>query len=120
MDAYCKPIYYSLGIQNELVPLLKNVHEESIISSDQWVPRVIVYETVRYTSLFSIDFSVPLKQFSVSPSDVLVQYDSDGATIHKADSHVGFYIPFEESMNTSKQNYLTCLLYTSPSPRDRS
>ena len=108
MDAYCKPIlYYSLGVQNELVLLLKKVHEESIIRPDQWVPRIRVYEIVRYTSLFAMDFSVPPKQFSTLPRDVLVQYDSDGATIHKAEPRVGFYLPLEEGINASKQNYLT-------------
>ncbi|NHJ31522.1 MAG: hypothetical protein FK732_01550 [Asgard group archaeon] len=41
------------------------------------------------------------------PSDVLVQYDLEGATIHKADPRVGFYLPLEEGINASKQNYLT-------------
>lgn len=108
MDAYCKPIlYYSLGVQNELVPHLKKVHEEALIRPDQWVPRIRVYEVVRYASLFSMDFSVPPEQFSLLPRAVLVQYDSDGATIHKADPCVGFYLPLEEGINASKQNYLT-------------
>lgn len=108
MDSYCQPILYSsLGVQNELAPYLKKVHEESITRPDQWVPRIRVYEIVRYVDLFGVDFSAPPKQFSVSPSDILVEYGSEGATIHKVDSRVGFYIPLEEGINASKLNYLT-------------
>jgi hypothetical protein len=108
MDEYCKPIlYYSLGVQNELVPYLKEVHEESIIGLDQWIARIRVYEVVRYMTLFAIDFSVTPKQFFLLPCDAIVQFDANGATIRKDESSVGFYLPLEEGINASKQNYLT-------------
>jgi hypothetical protein len=51
MDAYCKPLLYnSLGVNNELVSLLKKVHEESIVSHDQWIPEIRVYKIIKYTS----------------------------------------------------------------------
>jgi len=51
--------------------------------------------------------SSPPENFYTLPPDVLVQNDSDGATIHKANPRVGFYLPLEEGIDSSKQNYLT-------------
>lgn len=108
MDPYCKTIlYYSLGVQNELVLLLKKVHEESIIRPEQWIPRIRVYEIVRYAILFAMDLSAPPNRYHTLPSNVSIQFDSNGAAIHKADPRVGFYLPLEERINSSKQNYLT-------------
>jgi len=47
MDDYCKPLFQSsLGIQNELAPYLKKVHEESFTLPNQWTARIEIYKVV--------------------------------------------------------------------------
>jgi hypothetical protein len=108
MDEYCKPIlYYSLGVNNELDYLLREVHKESLIIPGQWIPQIRVYEIVHYTTLFAIELSTPPKQFFTLPRDVITQYDSDGVHLQKASSTVGFYLPLNEPIVLPNKSYLT-------------
>jgi len=106
VDPYAKHLYEA-NVTDELMILIREAKVIPFALSTGWSSKITIYERVQYATLLSMDFSVPPKQFSTLPRDVLVQYDSDGATIHKADPRVGFYLPLEEGINASKQNYLT-------------
>ena len=59
------------------------------------------------TSLFAVDFSVSPDRYDTLPPNMSVYFDSNGATIHKMDSRVGFYLPLKKEINASNSNYLT-------------
>jgi hypothetical protein len=104
VDPYARYIFEK---NDELLFLLEEVKVIPFTLSTGWSNKITIYERAEYASLFSFDFSVPPKQFSILPTDALVQFDSDGATIHKANSRVSLYLPMEEGINASEQNYLT-------------
>ena len=106
VDPYAKHLFEAT-VNDELFVLLHEVEVFPFTLSTGWSNQITVYERVDYVGLFSVDFGVPLKQFAVLPSDVLVEYGSEGATIDKAVSRVGFYLPLEEGgINVSRWNYL--------------
>ena len=105
VGGYSKPLYEA-NVDDELMILIREAKVIPFTSSDGWSNKITIYERVQYAALASMDFSVPQNQSFTSPQDVLIQYDSDGAVIHKADSRVGYYLPLEEEINASKQNYL--------------
>jgi len=104
VDPYAR---YLFEKNDELVSLLKEVKTIPFTLSTGWSNKITIYERVQYATLFAMEFSSPPKEFHTLPPDVHIQYDSDGATIHKADPRVGFYLSLEEEINSSKQNYLT-------------
>ena len=109
VDPYSKPLYEA-NVNDELAILIREAKVIPFTLSTGWSSKITIYQRVQYSILFSIELTSPPKQFFTLPRDVLVQYDSDGATIHTADPYVGFYLPFEEGINDSKQNYLTMLI----------
>jgi len=106
VDPYSTSIF-NLDSYDELMCILRETAVFSFNLSTNWSNKITIYERVQYTTLFAMDLSSPPKNFHTLPPDVLVQYDSDGATIHKANPRVGFYLPLEEGIDSSKQNYLT-------------
>jgi len=104
VDPYAR---YLFEKNDALASFLKEVKTIPFTLCTGWSNKITIYEQVQYATLFAMELSSPPKEFHTIPPDVLVQYDSDGATIHKADPRVGFYLPLEEGINTSKQNYLT-------------
>ena len=103
VDPYAR---YLFEKNDELVYLLKEVKTIPFTLSTGWSNKITIYEYVQYATLLVMEFSSPPKEFHTLPPDVLVQYDPDGATIHKADPRVGFYLPLEEGINALKQNCL--------------
>lgn len=106
VDPYAK-LLYEANVNDELMILIREAKVIPFTLSTGWSSKITIYERVEYTTLFAIELSSPPKQFFTLPPDVLIQYDSNGVTIQKAGPRVGFYLPLEEEINSSKQNYLT-------------
>ena len=106
IDPYAWKLY-DANVNDELWFLIRETRVIPFSLSTGWSNKITIYERVQYTALFAIDFSVPLLQSFISPQGVLVQSDSEGTTIHKEISRVGFYLPLDEEINASKQSYLT-------------
>lgn len=106
VDPYAK-LLYEANINDELMILIREAKVIPFTLSTGWSSKITIYEQVEYTTSFTIELSSPPKQFFTLPPDVLIQYDSDGTAIQKVGLRVGFYLPPEKGINSSKQNYLT-------------
>jgi len=105
-EPYAKHLFEA-PINDELMLLLREVKVIPFTLSTGWSSKITIYQRAQYTALFAIVLTSPPNQSFTLPPDVIIQYDSDGATIQKAGPRVGFYLPIEEEINSSKQNYLT-------------
>jgi len=105
-DIYSTSLY-TVTANDDLFFLLREVAAFPFVLSTGWSNKIVIYERMQYSILLANDLTFPPKQFSLLPRDVRIQFDSYVATIQKASPRVGFYLPLEKAINTSKQNYLT-------------
>lgn len=89
-----------------LQTLVKEIKTIPFMLSTGWSSKITIYERVNYSPLLTMNFSLPPIDFHTIPSSLLVAYGLDGATIQKVDSRVGFYLPLEEPIDVTTQNYL--------------
>jgi len=104
VDPYAK---YLFEKNDELLTFLKEVKVIPFTLSTGWSNKIVIYEQVRYTPLLVIDLTCPSPRFFTLPNDTTADFSSDGVTISKEHSQVGFYLSLEEGIDSSRQNYLT-------------
>ena len=102
MDGYCRPILYdNTAGRDEIVRLLRMVHEESMVSSGGWIARIRVYEIAQsWEPLFHHDFSVLperhlLTVFGNCAGDFTVS--PEGLSLHLHDAQKGSIVQFHFS-----------------------
>lgn len=97
---------YDATTGDELMLQLQQVQEIPFTVGRVWTRIITIYEKMQYTMLFAVNFTSPPKQYSTLPSNAS-EFDSNGVTIQKAGTRVGFYLSLEVGIDASKQNYLT-------------
>ncbi|WGM90391.1 MAG: hypothetical protein NUK63_04525 [Candidatus Bathyarchaeum tardum] len=106
VDPYAKRLY-DAKINDELMIILKEVKVIPFTLSTNWSNKITIYERVQYSLTLTMNFSGPMGNSFVSPQDAFVQYGVDGTTFDKQCPRLGFYVPLDEGINSSKQKYLT-------------
>jgi uncharacterized protein YqiB (DUF1249 family) len=105
-EVYVRSLF-DAAVNDELMLLLREAKVVPFTLSTGWSSKMTVYEVVRYTTLFNAELSYPPRNYFMYPSNASIQFDSSGATIQKPNWRVGFYLPLEARIDTSRQNYLT-------------
>ena len=105
VDPYASRIFEA-NANDELMTLLREAKVIPMTLRTGWSTKITIYQRVKYSLSKTLDFSVPVKKAFTSPQNVNVTHAPDGATFHINSSRVGIYLPFEEGINCSIQNYL--------------
>jgi len=106
VDPYAR-LLYEATVSDELMNLLSEAKNMPFILSTGWSNRVTIYENVQYAALFAMKLSSPPRQYGTDPADAPITFDSNGMTIQKTVPSLGFYMPLESGINSSKPNYMT-------------
>jgi hypothetical protein len=98
---------FEMIVSDELMFLIREVKALFFTVGGGWSRTISIYEVVRYTQLFTMNFSSPPTQYEISPSNASRSFNSSGVTIGKVGSRVSFYFTPETVINASGQSYLT-------------
>ena len=105
VDPYAKRLFEAVA-NDELIFLLREVKTIPFTLSTGWSSKVTIYERVQYTTLFAMSLASPPRRSFTLPDNASIQYSWSGTTIQKVGPQVGFYLPLEGGIDSSKQNYL--------------
>lgn len=98
---------YEATTNDELMLQLQQIREIPFILGG-WSRIVTIYEKMHYTMSLTVNFTAGERFFTL-PSNATVNFDSNGVTVQKADTRVGFYLPLETGIDASRQAYLAML-----------
>lgn len=101
---------YEASTSDELMMQLQQIKEIPFVLAGGWARIITIYEKMQYTRLLTMNFTSAPEQYFTLPSDASVVFDSNGVTIQKANTRVGFYLPLETDVDASRQAYLTMRL----------